>query len=99
MEATDTVEVTIPAGVDTGSNVRVKGKGQADRMGGPPGRPLHRDPRGRGSRLPPGGPHLRVKVPVTFPEAVLGAKVEVPTLAGGARLKIPPGTPAARSSA
>jgi molecular chaperone DnaJ len=91
-EEQDTVEVTLPAGVDTGSRVRLKGKGQAGHRGGPPGDlyiethvlpdPLiHRE-----------GPHLKIKVPITFPEAVLGARIEVHTLAGGAMLKIPPGT-------
>ncbi|MCI4397546.1 MAG: J domain-containing protein [Acidobacteria bacterium] len=92
-ETTETVEASIPAGVDTGSRVRLKGKGQAGRGGGIPGdlyiethvlpdKVFYRE-----------GPHLKVKVPVTFAEAVLGAKIEVPTLSGGAMLKIPPGTP------
>ena len=45
-----------------------------------------------------GGPHLRVKVPITFPEAVLGARVEVPTLSGGAGSRSLPARPRARSS-
>jgi molecular chaperone DnaJ len=92
VEAVDTVEVTIPSGVDTGSKIRVKGKGQADASGGPPGDLIietHVDDDPVFARE---GPHLKVKVPLTFPEAVLGAKVEVPTLAGGAVLKVPPGT-------
>jgi len=91
-ETSDTVDVTLPAGVDTGSRVRVRGKGQAGMRGGPPGDlyiETHVLPDPVFQRE---GPHLRVKVPVTFVEAVLGAKIEVPTLAGNARLKIPPGT-------
>lgn len=91
-EVSDTVDVAIPAGVDTGSRVRLKGKGQAGSMGGPQG-DLYIE-----THILPSpiflreGPHLKVKVPITFPEAVLGARVDVPTLGGGARLKIPPGT-------
>lgn len=91
-ETTETVDVSIPPGVDTLSRVRVKGKGQAGRHGGPPGdlyiethildHPVFRRE----------GPHLHVKVPIAVWEAVLGGRVEVPTLSGGARLKVPPGT-------
>ncbi|MEW5765648.1 MAG: molecular chaperone DnaJ [Acidobacteriota bacterium] len=91
-ETVETVEVSIPPGVDTGSRVRVKGKGQAGRFGGPPGdlyieTHILDDPTYRRE-----GPNLRVKVPITVTEAVLGARIDVPTLGGGARLKIPPGT-------
>ncbi len=92
-EAAETVDAAIPAGVDTGSRVRLKGKGQAGTGGGPPGDlyiETHVQPDPVFLRE---GPHLRVKVPITFPEAVLGGKIEVPTLSGGAMLKIPPGTP------
>jgi len=91
-EEKDTVEVSIPAGVDTGSRVRLKGKGQAGLKGGPPGDlyiETHVLPDPAFQRE---GPHLKVKVPLTFPEAVLGARIEVPTLSGGAMLKVPPGT-------
>jgi molecular chaperone DnaJ len=91
-DGAETVDVTIPPGVDTGSRVRLKGKGQAGSRGGPPGDlyiEAHLLPDPIFTRE---GPHLKVRVPVTFPEAVLGARVEVPTLSGGARLKIPPGT-------
>jgi len=91
-ETSDTVDVAVPPGVDTGSRVRVRGKGQAGIQGGPAGDlyiETHVQPDPVFQRE---GPHLKVKVPVTFPEAVLGAKIDVPTLAGAARLKIPPGT-------
>lgn len=86
------VTVRIPAGVDTGSKVRVPGKGNDGRHGGPPGdlyillevapHPVFRRD----------GPNLSVRVPVTVPEATLGAKIEVPTLDGRATIRIPPGT-------
>jgi molecular chaperone DnaJ len=88
----DTVDVSIPPGVDTGSRIRLKGKGQAGRMGGPQGDlyiETHILPDPLFARE---GPNLKVKVPITFPEAALGARVEAPTPGGGARVKIPPGT-------
>ena len=91
-QVTETVETSIPPGVDTGSRVRLKGKGQAGRRGGHPGDlyiETHIAPDPRFTRE---GPNLKVKLPITFPEAVLGAKVEAPTLAGRAVLKIPPAT-------
>ncbi len=91
-EAKDTVDVIIPPGVDTGSRVRLKGKGQAGRFGGPSGDlyiETHILPHPMFARE---GPNLKVRVPITFTEAVLGGRVDVPTLAGGARLKVPQGT-------
>lgn len=91
-DVVDAVEVSVPAGVDTGSKVRVRGKGQANPEGGPPGDLIIETHVDEDPVFAREGPHLKVKVPLTFPEAVLGAKVEVPTLAGGAVLKVPPGT-------
>lgn len=91
-EATETVDVSIPPGVDTGSRIRLKGKGQAGLRGGSPGDlyiETHVLPDPIFTRE---GPHLHVKVPLTFPEAALGARIEVPTLSTGAMLKVPPGT-------
>ncbi len=86
------VTVRIPAGVDTGSKVRVPGKGNDGRHGGPPGdlyillevaaHPVFRRE----------GTSISVRVPVTVPEATLGAKIEVPTLDGRSTIRIPPGT-------
>jgi len=91
-EKSEIVNVRIPAGVDTGSKVRVPEKGHAGPNGGPPGdlyitievapHPLFRRE----------GPNLHVKVPITVPEATLGAKIEVPTMEGPATIRIPPGT-------
>ena len=91
-EGRETVEVTIPPGVDTGSRIRLKGKGQAGLMGGPSGDLYIETHVRQDSRFTREGPHVRVHVPITYVEAVLGAKIEVPTLTGHALLKIPPGT-------
>jgi molecular chaperone DnaJ len=85
-------EVRIPAGVDTGSRVRVPGKGNAGSNGGPPGDlyiVTEVDPHPVFERK---GDNIYVKLPVTVTEAALGAKVEVPTLDGPSTIRIPPGT-------
>jgi molecular chaperone DnaJ len=84
--------VNIPAGVREGSRVRLAGKGEPGRNGGPAG-DLYVV-----TRVPPSpvferkGDHLEVEVPLTIPEAIRGAEVEVPTLNGRKRLRVPAGT-------
>jgi molecular chaperone DnaJ len=86
-------KVNIPAGVHDGSRIRLAGKGEAGPRGGPPG-DLFVTTRVMPSpvfeRLSDGS--LEVTVPITIPEAVRGATVEVPTLNGSKRIRIPPGT-------
>ncbi len=88
----ETVTVRIPAGVDDGGRLRVRGKGGEGLGGGPPGDLFAR------LRVRP-HPHFRregldvlVTLPVTVSEATLGARVEVPTLDGVATVSVPPGT-------
>ncbi|HSS19731.1 MAG TPA: molecular chaperone DnaJ [Pyrinomonadaceae bacterium] len=89
---TETVKVRIPAGVDTGSRVKVAGKGQGGRLGAPPG-DLHIITNvGSHKYFTRKGDNIYVTVPLTVPEAALGAKIEVPTVEGKAQLRIPPGT-------
>ncbi|HEY3028424.1 MAG TPA: molecular chaperone DnaJ [Pyrinomonadaceae bacterium] len=89
---TETVKIRIPAGVDTGSRVRIPGKGHGGRLGAPPG-DLHIITNvGRHKYFTRKGDNIYVTVPVTVPEAALGAKIEVPTVEGKAQLRIPPGT-------
>ena len=86
-------KVRIPPGVTDGARIRVPGKGNAAPGGGEPGdlyvavrvRPHPVFAQGRDG-------DLVVEVPVTFPEAALGANVVVPTLDGHVTVKIPPGT-------
>jgi molecular chaperone DnaJ len=89
---TETVKVRIPAGVDTGSRVRIAGKGEGGRMGAPPGDLYIITNVGKHKHFTRKGDNVYVIVPVTVPEAALGAKIEVPTVEGKAQLKIPPGT-------
>ncbi len=88
----ETFDVRIPPGVDTGSRVRVPGKGNAGAAGAPPGDlyiVTEVEPHPVFERK---GDNLYIKVPVTVTEAALGAKVEVPTIDGPTTIKIPPGT-------
>jgi molecular chaperone DnaJ len=89
---TETFDVRIPPGVDTGSRVRVPAKGNAGLRGGPPGDLFiitEVEPHPLFERK---GDNLYIKVPITVTEAALGAKVEVPTIDGPTTIKIPPGT-------
>lgn len=88
----ETVSVHVPAGVASGNYVTLRGRGDAGRRGGPPGDLLVlleevEDPLFQ--RL---GDDVILDVHVTLADATLGARIEVPTLAGKAALRIPPGT-------
>jgi len=88
----DSVSVKIPAGVETGSRIRVPGKGHAGRVGGQPGDLYIITNVGAHPYFKRQGDNIYCTVPVTVPEAALGARIEVPTIDGKARLRIPPGT-------
>lgn len=92
MPKTETVKVRIPAGVETGSRVRIPGKGEGGRLGAPAG-DLHIITNvGQHKHFTRKGDNIYVTVPITVPEAALGAKIEVPTVEGKAQLRIPPST-------
>ena len=85
-------KVNSPAGVRDGSRVRLAGKGEAGARGGPAG-DLYVVTRVADSPLfKRRGDNLEVEVPVTIPEAVRGATIEVPTLNGSKRIRVTPGT-------
>lgn len=88
----ESVKVRIPAGVDTGSRVRVAGKGHAGMRGGPPGDLFIVTNVAPHRIFTRKGDNIHCTIPVTLPEAALGAKIEVPTVTGKAQLRIPPGT-------
>jgi len=88
----ESFEVRIPAGVDTGSRVRVPGKGNAGLNGGPQGDLYIITEVEKHPLFERKGDNIYVKVPVSVTEAALGAKVEVPTLDGPSVIRIPPGT-------
>lgn len=92
----DVIDVRVPAGIKDGQKVRVRGKGQYG-------------PAGNGDLMVTvnvkghdfytrDGDNLRIHVPVTFPEAALGADIEVPTIDGEkVRVRVPAGTPSGRT--
>jgi molecular chaperone DnaJ len=90
------VRVRVPAGVEDGQRIRVKGRGAPGRGGGAPGDLyviVHHDRHPIFGRQ---GKHLTLVAPVSFPEATLGTTITVPTLEQPVSLKIPAGTPSGR---
>ena len=82
MPKTETVKVRIPAGVETGSRVRIPGKGEGGRLGAPPGDLFVVTNVGTHKYFTRKGDNIYVTVPITVPEGALGAKIEVPTVEG-----------------
>ena len=86
------IRVKIPQGIGDGQTIRLKGKGEEGRGGGPRGDlfiKINVDPHPYFTR---DGSDIYVEVPVTVYEAVLGAKIDVPTLDGKSTVTIPPST-------
>lgn len=86
------VKIKIPAGVDTGSRVRIPKKGHGGRLGAEPGDLFIVTNVGKHKFLERKGDNVYVTVPISVPEAALGTKIEVPTVEGRAQLRVPPGT-------
>jgi len=90
------INLKIPAGVDFGSRLKISDEGELGIYGGPPGdlfvvlnfeeHPFFKRD----------GTEIFCEVPISFPQAVLGAEIEVPTLDGTSKIKIPSGTPSGR---
>jgi molecular chaperone DnaJ len=87
-----TLAVKIPAGVDEGDRIRLSGEGESGVNGGPPGdlyvvmhlkehSVFHRE-----------GDDLQCEMPISFSQAALGGEIEIPTLEGSAKIKVPPET-------
>ncbi|MEA3430799.1 MAG: molecular chaperone DnaJ [Nanoarchaeota archaeon] len=86
------IEVKIPAGVETGSRLRISGEGEAGEKGGPPGDlyiVIHVEEHDIFVR---DGNDIYIEVSISYTQATLGDEIEVPTLKGDAKLKIPSGT-------
>lgn len=89
--------VKIPAGIQDGQKVKLRGKGQQSPNGGEPGDLLVTVQVKPHPVFTRDGNNLRVNIPVAFTEAVLGATIQVPTLGGDpVKLKVSPGTPNGR---
>jgi molecular chaperone DnaJ len=93
--ATKTVKryrVNIPAGVRDGSRIRLAGKGEPGQRGGPAGDLYVVTRVSESPVFKRKGEHVEVEVPLTIPEAIRGATIEVPTLHGTKKLRVPSGT-------
>jgi molecular chaperone DnaJ len=85
------IQISIPPGVDSGSKLRIRGEGEEGERGGPPGDLyvfIYVEPHEFFTRE---GDDLICQVPISFPQAALGAEIEVPTLDGKRTLTIPRG--------
>ena len=92
LKQTKEIEVDVPAGVDSGNKLRISGKGEAGKNGGPNGdiyiefmvkdHPLFERE----------GSDIYIEVPISITDAILGCKKEIPTLTGNVILEIKPGT-------
>ncbi len=86
------VQIKIPPGVDTGSKLRIRGEGELGLKGGPSGDlfvVLYVEPHEFFSRQ---DDDIICQIPISFPQAALGAEIEIPTLNGVKKLTIPKGT-------
>jgi molecular chaperone DnaJ len=92
VEKRKNLSVRIPPGVDTGDRIRLAGEGEAGLGGGPPGDLYVQVEVREHPIFARDGKNLYCDVPIGFVEAALGGELEVPTLDGRVRLKIPPET-------
>ena len=91
------LHIAVPAGVADKQKIRVRGKGEQSLTGGPVGDLVLTVTVSPHPVFTRDGLHIRVDVPVTIPEAILGATIEVPTLSGErVRVKVPANTPSGR---
>ena len=92
VERTKTLSVKVPPGVDTGDRIRLSGEGEAGPEGGPPGDLYVQMSVRQHPIFERDGKDLYCEVPITFADAALGGDLDVPTLDGRVKLKIPPET-------
>jgi DnaJ-class molecular chaperone len=88
----ETLKVKIPAGINDGGKIRLRGQGEISPNGGPPGDLLLTVRVASHPAFVRTGDDLEVKLPISLTEAIMGAKVDVPTPQGTVSLKIPAGT-------
>ncbi|HQU56596.1 MAG TPA: molecular chaperone DnaJ, partial [Chitinophagaceae bacterium] len=88
----ETVNIEIPAGVQEGMQMNVGGKGNAGERGGPPGDLIILIEEEPHTELHREGQNVAYELHLSFTDAVFGTQIEVPTIDGRAKIKIPPGT-------
>jgi len=89
VEKSKTLSVKVPPGVDTGDRIRLSGEGEAGPEGGPAGDLFVQMSVKQHPLFERDGKHLYCEVPISFADAALGGELEVPTLDGRVKLKIP----------
>lgn len=89
IEEEKTLSVKVPAGVDTGDRIRLAGEGEAGPDGGPAGDLFVQISVRDHNIFERDGKHLYCEVPISFVDAALGGELEVPTLEGRVKLKVP----------
>ncbi len=92
VEETKTLSVKVPPGVDTGDRIRLSGEGEAGPDGGPSGDLYVQVAVRQHEIFEREGKNLYCEVPISFVDAALGGELEVPTLDGRVKLKVPPET-------
>ncbi len=92
-----TLEVSVPPGIEDGKQIRLKGQGHPSPFGGDPGDALITVKISKHAYLRPDGRDLRLDLPITLYEAVLGGKVNVPTLDSQVELNVPAGSNGGRT--
>jgi molecular chaperone DnaJ len=92
VERSKTLSVKVPPGVDTGDRIRLSGEGEAGPNGGPNGDLFVEMSVRKHAIFDRDGKDLHCDAPITFSDAALGGELEVPTLEGRVKLKIPEGT-------
>ncbi len=96
VEKRKTLSVKVPAGVDSGDRIRLAGEGEAGYNNGPPGDLYVQIAVREHAIFRRDGKHLYCEVPISFADAALGGQLEVPTLSGRVKLKIPAETQTGR---
>lgn len=84
-----TLDIAIPAGIDDGKQIRLRGQGDAGSQGGPAGDALIEVEVKAHTYFRRDGTDIRLDLPITLGEAVLGAKIQVPTITGPVTMTIP----------
>ena len=92
-----TLDVSLPAGVEPGERIRLRGQGEPGANGGPPGDAIVTVEFAAHPRFTVDGANLRLDLPIGLDEAVLGGRVRVPTIEAPVELKIPAGTSGGRT--
>jgi len=92
----ETIDIDIPGGVEDGMQLSMRGKGNAGIKGGPSGDLLIAIEVKPHAELKRDGNNLVYELHIGFPDAAIGTSVDIPTLSGPVKIKIPPGTPSGK---